>query len=214
MREDKKRCVIVFILITIVIFVTVNTPNAFSQISSCDFPIKIMPVGDSITDGYFTGGPASSSLRTGYRQPLWISLKDAGYNMDFVGSLVTGNEATPIFDPDNDGHRGWRDDHIANGRPSDRGAGKLADWLMDHDPDIVLLHIGTNGLDPDPSDVENILNIIDAYSEEIIVILARIINQNVYSQITTDFNDNVQAMAEARIALGDEIIYCGYGRWR
>jgi hypothetical protein len=35
--------------------------------------------------------------------------------------------------------------------------------------------------------------------------LARIINRNVYSQITTDFNDNVQAMAEARIAIGDKI---------
>ena len=203
--RDKKRCVIVFILFTIVIFVTVNTPNAFSQTISCNFPIRIMPLGNSITFDTF-GDIRPDGLRTGYRQSLWIALKDADYNMDFVGSYVAGDDATPFFDPDNEGHPGWRDDEIANGRSSDPGAGKLADWLFDHDPDIVLLHIGTNGLDPNPSDVESILNIIDAYSEEIIVILARIINRNVYSQITTDFNDNVQAMAEARIASGDEII--------
>ena len=38
------------------------------------------------------------------------------------------------------------------------------------------------------------------------VILAMIINRNVYSALTTQFNDNVEAMARARIANGDKII--------
>lgn len=38
------------------------------------------------------------------------------------------------------------------------------------------------------------------------VVLARIINRKTYSVTTTQFNNNVQAMAEGRIAEGDEIV--------
>ena len=42
--------------------------------------------------------------------------------------------------------------------------------------------------------------------KDIVVVLARIINQMTYDPNTTIFNNNVQAMAEARIAAGDKII--------
>ncbi|NIS71950.1 MAG: hypothetical protein GTO12_24395, partial [Proteobacteria bacterium] len=75
----------------------------------------------------------------------------------------------------------------------------------------MLLHIGTNGLDPSPDDVEFLLDEIDRYesdhSMEIMVFLARIINRNPYSADTTLFNDNVEAMAQLRITNdGDRII--------
>lgn len=165
--------------------------------------INIMPLGDSITRGSSSGVPDPANM-VSYRKTLYDLLAARSYEMDFVGSQ---NEGSAVFGDadlaDHEGHGGWRDDEIVDGRP---GEGKLAEWLPAAQPDIVLLHIGTNGLDPSPNDVRDILNVIDAYDHNVWVILARIINRNTYSQDTTDFNDNVEVMANARITNGDRII--------
>ena len=81
-------------------------------------------------------------------------------------------------------------------------------WLTDNPADIVILHIGTNGLDPGPADVETILDEIDSFSTDIWVVLALIINRAccvevplcpVECQETMDFNDNIEDMAFDRI---------------
>jgi hypothetical protein len=149
--------------------------------------INIMPLGDSITQG-------------SYRYYLWCLLANAGYNnINFVGSLVASDSRT--YDKDHEGHWGWRDDQIAD---------NVYGWLQLNPPNIVLLHIGTNGLDESPADVEDILDEIDRYENDyakhITVILARIINRNPYSATTTVFNNNVAGMAAARINGGDDII--------
>ncbi len=49
---------------------------------------------------------------------LYDKLKDAGYVSNseiFVGTLFSG-EAVADFDPDHDGHPGWRAEEIVNGR--------------------------------------------------------------------------------------------------
>jgi hypothetical protein len=128
---------------------------------------------------------------------------NAGYDVNFVGSLNAGS-SIPDFDPDHEGHGGWRDDEIVDGKP---GEGKLADWLVAFQPDIVLLHIGTNGLDPNPADVKNILDEIDSFSPDVWVVLALIINRACCvdtppcpeCQETMDFNDNVEDMALDRV---------------
>lgn len=168
-------------------------------------PIKIMPLGDSIT--YDSGAVGHPAYQVSYRKDLWDSLKAAGYRIDFVGSKRTGwaYEATEGFDPDHEGHPGWKDYMIAD---------NVYNWLATYQPDIVLLHIGTNGLYPSPTDVEKILDEIDRYSKVVTVFLARIINQRCSTdtppcpraQRTTDFNDNVEAMALTRIANGDKIV--------
>ena len=92
--------------------------------------------------------------------------------------------------------------------------GNLAVWLADEQPEIVLLHIGTNGLDPSPDDVEAILDDIDLFSPNVWVVLARIINISCItdnpscpdSVTTMNFNINVANMAQARILAGDKII--------
>src|SRR4030042_5946806 len=164
---------------------------------SCTSPVRIMPLGDSITYGMHSDETRPPELITGYRQPLDLLLLNAGYYVDFVGSMHTGELAAPLFDYEHEGHGGWRDDQVAN---------NVYQWLTDHPADVILLHIGTNNLDPDPSDVEDILKEIDRYSEDITVVLARIINRQTYSATTTQFNNNIQAMAEDRIAEGDKII--------
>ncbi len=163
-------------------------------------PIKIMPLGDSITYDNNADESRIEELRTGYRQPLWIDLMDAGYDIDFVGSLKAGQYAVPPFDPDNEGHSGWSDSEIA---------ADVYNFLYDNTPDMVLLHIGTNDLDASPDGVEAILNEIDLFEIDfetrITVVLALIINRNTYSSLTSLFNDNLFEMAQNRIDNGDDI---------
>src|SRR5580704_17356092 len=47
--------------------------------------VKIMPVGDSVTEGKYTQG--------GYRRPLCQMLKDNGYSVTFVGKEDNGDPA-------------------------------------------------------------------------------------------------------------------------
>ena len=64
-----------------------------------------MPLGDSITQG--------NTKHNSYRRPLWIELRKAGYNVDFVGSTrenFKGLSPLSDFDPDHEGHWGWRVD--------------------------------------------------------------------------------------------------------
>jgi len=167
--------------------------------------IRIMPIGDSIT--YGSGGAIHPPYQVSYRKDLWDRLKAAGYKIDFVGSTGAGwaYEAIEGFDIDHEGHPGWRDSRIAH---------NVYNWLVAYQPDVVLLHIGTNGLDPSSKDIEKILDEIDRYSKKITVFLARIINRSCSAekppcpeaQITTDFNNNIEAMALTRIANGDKII--------
>jgi lysophospholipase L1-like esterase len=159
---------------------------------------RIMPLGDSITYGFWGyGDTRSADLITGYRQALFLALQKAGHQIELVGTLSAGGAATPSFNPRHEGHGGWRDDQVAD---------KVFDWLTAHPADIVLLHIGTNSLDSSPADVERILDEIDRFSPDTIVLLARIINRKTYSSLTRLFNDNVEAMARERIRNGDRIV--------
>ncbi|MEU2913392.1 ricin-type beta-trefoil lectin domain protein [Streptomyces massasporeus] len=91
-------------------------------------PLRVMPLGDSITWG------VGSSTGNGYRGPLWDRLAADGHPLDFVGTLRGGS----MSDPDNQGHSGYRIDQIA----------ALADAsLTRYRPNVVTLHIGTNDLD-------------------------------------------------------------------
>ncbi|WP_250008743.1 SGNH/GDSL hydrolase family protein [Actinoplanes sp. M2I2] len=101
--------------------------------------LKVMPLGDSITwgsgsadsrVGNRTGAPTAS----GYRIDLRNRLEAAGLNVDFVGSQQAGPAGA---DRDNEGHPGWRIDQIA---------ANVDGWLATYQPDVILLHIGTNDL--------------------------------------------------------------------
>jgi lysophospholipase L1-like esterase len=91
--------------------------------------VKIMPLGDSITEGY----GSSQSPPTGYRDDLAAMLTASGVNFDFVGSLHEGTG----FDPDHEGHPGFRADTLSE---------HVLDWLQASQPDVVILQTGTNDL--------------------------------------------------------------------
>jgi len=162
--------------------------------------VRIMPLGDSITKGSTGENFSDEFWKISYRCGLYHLLTGGGYDFDFVGSEAHGWTSTHcLFDDyDHEGHGGYTDAQIA---------GNVISYLTANPADVILLHIGTNQLDTSPADVENILNNIDAYDEDITVVLARIINHKTYSATVTQFNDNVEAMALARVAnQADKII--------
>ncbi len=190
-----------FSLAFLFLFAMLTDLSAYSQTFSLTDTVRIMPLGNSITYGRYSVELRPAGMIPGYRQPLWQKLNEAGFHVNFVGTQSVGYNVIPAFDPDNEGHPGWRDDQIAD---------SIYYWLTLNPADIILLHIGTNGLDSSPADVENILNEIDRYEQDnndtITVLLARIINRSTYSSLTTLFNDSVQYMAQQRILAGDHIV--------
>lgn len=92
-------------------------------------PIRIMPLGDSIT-----GGPGC------WRALLWDRLQRSGFtNIDFVGTQPGGGCGLASWDGDNEGHGGFSATGIAN-------QNQLPGWLAATHPDIVLMHLGTNDI--------------------------------------------------------------------
>lgn len=73
------------------------TPLFFSILLFGANPVRIMPLGDSITYG------ADNSLSAvdapiAYRGSLWTQLSNSGYSIDFVGDVQAGSNYQ-IFDP-------------------------------------------------------------------------------------------------------------------
>ena len=185
---------------------------------------KIMPLGDSITQGV-ASGVSDEAFQVSYRKALYDKLQAAGYVVNdeiFVGTLFSG-ESVPDFDPDHDGHSGWQADEIVNGRNGFPPNDKLDQWLDAEKPNIVLLHIGTNDISNNNEnwmEVDDILDVIDNYENTpsgnaVWVVLSLIIERgcNPYtppcpnSDRTTAFNDAVRNnVFLPRQASGDKII--------
>ncbi len=117
-----------------------QTQNKTADTKTAHNAIYILPIGDSITQG----GRADRAEYT-YRYPLFYKLKDAGYNVDFIGSLQTGLNADAkwperdgmAFDLDHEGHYGWKTAQVRD---------NLREWMKGYPsaPDIALIHLGTN----------------------------------------------------------------------
>ena len=170
----------------------------------CATPVKIMPLGDSITEGY-NGLITDDNYMASYRQKLYLDLIGSGYNVNFVGSLQSGNLLTPAFDTDHEGHAGYS----AACTYGPAVVTYVYNWVTANPADVVLLHIGTNDVANNCQSAAGISSVLDqiySYNRNITVLLARIINQQTYDQAVTDFNDSVEAMAINRIANGDRII--------
>ena len=97
-------------------------------------PVKVMSLGDSITEGQ-TG-------HAGWRYWLWNGLQENGYtNVDFIGSQAGAFLGPPLYanyDQDHEGYWGARVDQLILHMPSIFGRG--------HIPDIALIHVGHNDI--------------------------------------------------------------------
>ncbi|GAB2859135.1 hypothetical protein GCM10027176_71920 [Actinoallomurus bryophytorum] len=124
----------------------VMAPHRDAPVSA---PVRVMPLGDSITDGLQSSG--------GYRSDLWQYMRADGMKPDFVGSRSGG--PSQLDDRDEEGHPGWRIRQLSQ---------HARDWLLEYRPGIVLLQIGTNdvvqrwGLPTAPARLNALLDSITA----------------------------------------------------
>ncbi len=150
-------------------------------------PVRIMPTGDSITEG--AAGDAT------YRYFLWHLLVNAGYNVDLVGSMTgvsSGAPKYPGFDQHHEGHSGWAADRINN---------QAKNWAVASGAEIVLLHAGTNDLDRGQTvastitDLTNIINKLRAANSEMVILLAQIIPIAGLEAQVQQLNQSIAALA-------------------
>lgn len=156
---------------------------------------RIMPLGDSITEGT---GSSGGGLR-GYRRPLWQAL-EADFLVDFVGSLSDGDNS---FDQDHEGHAGWSATQIRSA---------IDNFLQISDPEMILLHIGTNDISANRT-AQDIVDDIDATLEAIygarstnrVFLCAIIPRKDGNDPQTQSLNDEIVKLANIRSANGDRI---------
>jgi len=148
--------------------------------------INIAPYGNSITQ--------AASNQQSYRYQLWKKLIDANISFDFVGSMNTNYSGNPTradykgkkFDPDHEGHWGWRADEILN---------SMGTWLTKYTPDMVLFHIGSNDciqnqdLNSTVNELTQIVTKLRNDNKNVIIFMATLIPCNASAQAATNVNN-------------------------
>ncbi len=173
------------IVILALILVLVPAPLLSQQQDS----LRIMPLGDSITMGI------GSSHEGGYRQPLYWDYTIQGIHFDFVGTQNDGSG----FDTDHEGHGGKRSNWLAD---------TVAYFYDYSDPDVILLHIGTNDITgereiPDiTDDVERILDQAHDHNPQMSMFVAGIVPR------TDDKDDETTQLNQSILNL------VGYKQWQ
>ncbi|MEU4745201.1 RICIN domain-containing protein [Actinosynnema sp. NPDC023658] len=156
--------------------------------------VRVMPLGDSITEGTQVPG--------GYRIGLWQRLASANYRVDFVGSQFNGPSS--LGDHDHEGHPGWRIDQIdAN----------VVTWLRNTTPRTVLLHIGTNDIlqnynvSSAPSRLSTLIDHITATAPNADVFVATLIplaNSGQENSVRT-FNAALPGIVQGKVNAGKRV---------
>lgn len=173
-------------------------------------PLKIMPLGNSITQ--------ADKERYSYRYNLWKKLIDANIDFDYVGSHSTnkgGNPAWPTykgktFDSDNEGHSGWTLDQLLNGYEHEPNSGHLAEWLNGYTPDIVLLHAGTNDAlmeHPVESTIEELREIVRQIRQKnpgVTILMAKLIPAHP-EKVGQEHVENLLRLNEKIVALAPQL---------
>jgi lysophospholipase L1-like esterase len=159
-------------------------------------PCTVMPLGDSITDGYNVPG--------GYRIELEDLIEADGADVDFVGSLSNG--PADLDDHDHEGHSGWRIDQIQ---------GIIRPRMATYDPDVVLLHIGTNDIAQNyqvaraPARLRRLVQTIVDMSPDTLVAVASIIpiSTAIYERKVVAYNAQIPDIVDDISAAGGNVIY-------
>lgn len=153
--------------------------------------VRVMPLGDSITDGFTVPG--------GYRVDLWRKLVDGGHSTDFVGSMANGPAA--LGDPEHEGHSGWTIAQIDS---------NAAAWLRTHNPQTILLHIGTNdmyGGDPGgaPSRLSALIDRITTQAPGAHLFVATIVPLSFADSTVRAFNAAIRPIVQGKANAGKRV---------
>lgn len=155
-------------------FTLVPTVAVAEEETPTNEPIKIMPIGDSITHGYQSSG--------GYRKYFYHFLSDE-YNIDMVGpnsdypDTFTWLNEEVTYDTNHCGYSGYAIQYMDETETRQGILETLQNdnMLQTYDPDIIMLQIGTNDIlsaynEGITDRLENLINYIDENTSEDTVI--------------------------------------------
>jgi hypothetical protein len=163
-------------------FFTVGMPNP-----PVGGPVRIMPLGDDLTDGFTING--------GYRIDLFTLLASAPHTVDFVGSRFNG--VPGLADKQHEGHVGWKIADLTGG---------VIPWVRAYRPQIVLLLVGTNDMiqndDPGgaPARLGTLIDLLKVELPESAIVvssLPRNANGDVQARIQT-FNAQIPGLVASK----------------
>lgn len=152
------------------VFCIVQNKNSGDNVRviAAEDAVKIMALGDSITDGFFGAD--------GYRKYFYHNMAEKGYEIDMVGakdygswqpSYTDSNGVTFEYDGDHSGYSGYAIQYMT-GTETRQGLLEMVqstDMIASCNPDIVMLQIGTNDILSNYNDgitdrLENLINVI------------------------------------------------------
>ena len=154
-----------------------TSPMEVTKAPSVSTTTRIMPIGDSITQ--------ANHEHDSYRRPLWHELDRSGYQVDFVGSENSQHGGSPPhrdFDMDHEGHWGWRTDEILD---------RIDDWARTYEPQVVLIHLGSNDVFQNQSttstieEIEQVIDRLRSANPKVKIALAQIIPVNHPASLNT-----------------------------
>lgn len=164
-------------------------------------PLRVMPLGDSITG-------AREGFNS-YRRRFYQRVIEAGCSIDLVGSRSGVSDGSldgrdllarnPDFDQDHEGHWMYTLDDMLP---------KIPGWLSNANPDVILLHMGSNdlfrdhGIEDTRLQLELLLDRIYQHNPRAAVFLAKLIPSVARADLVARFNREIVAIAEQRSAEG------------
>lgn len=176
--------VVVACLVTVLAGVRAGTVPVQRSAESAPGVLRVMPLGASSTVGKGSWGTA------GYRGPLQELLPRDGVQVDLVGSRRDGPDSVP--DRDHEGRSGITLEAM---QP------RVAEWVRRADPDVVLLHNGTNDLLQGASAEEAAEHLEGVLSEIVRVSDAHVIVAGVWAPLPGDERDREEFERLAAVAV-------------
>jgi lysophospholipase L1-like esterase len=160
-------------------------------------PLRIMPLGDSITAGYTDNPKWQHPFEFGYRSGLYKLLKNAGYNFQFVGESPEpwdGKWRVPSNHPSTDLRRLQMDKHRGYGGWNIMGIQKnVTQWIKEDRPNVILLLIGINGINTNSSkQLDSLVKTIFETDKNVKLIVAQITPLGRFNKDLFDYNTYIR----------------------
>jgi lysophospholipase L1-like esterase len=169
-------------------------------------PCRIMPLGDSITDG------AGSSTGGGYRVPLFRRALADGKALTFVGSSKNGPSTIDgiTFPRSHEGHSGYT---IDPGGDREGISPLVVASMRANKPHIVTLMIGTNDVTIDldlagaPRRLGRLMDTLLAIDPQVLLIVATLVptTDDELNVRVRDYNAAIAPLVKARVDAGRHV---------
>lgn len=160
-------------------------------------PLRIMPLGDSITAGYTDNPNWKHPFEFGYRSGLYKLLKNTGYHFQFVGEspepwdgkwrVPSNLPSTDLRQLQMDKHRGYGGWNIMKIQKN------VAQWIQEDRPNVILLMIGINGINANSSSqLDSLVKTIFEADKNVKLLVAQITPLSRFNQDLFDYNTYIR----------------------